>query len=175
MIIAGIGSRETPQDILVEMQKIGMWCFFDKHWVRSGHADGADWAFERGAQDQCIAYLPWDGFNKHLESNAHLRVVKPNCHTIKITKEFHPAFDKLSYGALCLMCRNVCQVLGQSLDSPVDAVVCWTKDGEASGGTGQAMRIADSRGIKILNMKHDEYNTADKVIHALRSLPTLPL
>lgn len=33
-------------------------------------------------------------------------------------------------------------MLGPKLDSPVNFVVCWTSDGKASGGTGQALRIA---------------------------------
>ena len=39
------------------------------------------------------------------------------------------------------------QVLGVSLDSPAEFVLCWTADGEASGGTGQALRIAAIHGL----------------------------
>ena len=48
--------------------------------------------------------------------------------------------------------RNGCQVLGLNLDDPVDAVVCWTKDGKGGGGTGQAIRIAKSRNIPIFDI-----------------------
>lgn len=177
MIIAGIGARATPSHLAAEMSFIGLWCRENGHWVRSGHAEGADWFFERGALENCIAYLPWAGFNDDPEkhgsmaaSPAHRRVIKPNCHTLKITKQYHPAYDSLSYGVLCLMCRNVCQVLGENLDSPVNAVVCWTKDGKDSGGTGQAIRIAQDRGIPIINMFHPKYSDHIKVQDELQRI-----
>jgi hypothetical protein len=162
-VIAGIGARVTPSEVMDMMTFIGVWCRENDIWVRSGHADGADWAFEVGAQEKCIAYLPWASFNAHLESKAQKPVMKPNCHTLKITEQFHPAFKKLTYNVLCLMCRNVNQVLGKDLNSPVSAVVCWTADGLDSGGTGQAIRIARHHKIPVLNMKLDQYNTHQKV------------
>ena len=42
------------------------------------------------------------------------------------------------------------QVLGVSLDSPAEFVLCWTADGEASGRTGQALRIAASHGLPVV-------------------------
>jgi hypothetical protein len=48
--------------------------------------------------------------------------------------------------------RNVHQVLGRDLKTPSDFVICWTADGGFSGGTGQALRIADDHGIPIFNM-----------------------
>lgn len=75
-IIAGIGSRETPSTILDAMTFIGLWCRENNIWVRSGHAQGADWAFECGAQENCIAYLPWKGFNTELKSKARFHVVE---------------------------------------------------------------------------------------------------
>ena len=45
---SGIGSRETPDNVLVVMEKLGA-AFAKKGFVlRSGGADGADSAFERG-------------------------------------------------------------------------------------------------------------------------------
>lgn len=49
------------------------------------------------------------------------------------------------------------QVLGYDLKTPSDMVICWTKDGGASGGTGQALRIAKDYNIPIYNL----YNTKD--------------
>lgn len=152
MKIAGIGSRETPKRILNLMVDIGKFCNELKIPIYSGHADGADWAFELGAQESCITFLPWDGFNNHLSSKATQIVVKPTEELIKITKEFHPKPEALSSGSLNLMCRNACQVLGLDLKSPVDLVICWTKDGRASGGTGQALRIAEAHSIQIINL-----------------------
>lgn len=53
------------------------------------------------------------------------------------------------------MSRNSYQVLEKDLNTPVEFVLCWTKDGKASGGTGQAMRIAKDKNIPIFNLKTD--------------------
>lgn len=168
MIITGIGSRETPKKILTEMKEIGKWCLSNNITVRSGHADGADWAFEEGAQERCIVYLPWQGFNSQLISRAKSVVVSSATKYDKITDQFHPNPNALSKYARKLMNRNSCQVLGLNLDKPTNYIVCWTKDGNASGGTGQAIRIAQSYRIPILNMYFDELNTFDKIVPKLK-------
>ena len=63
--------------------------------------------------------------------------------------EFHPAWDRCSRGARALHARNCHQVLGWDLKTPSEFILCWTKDGKASGGTGQAMRIAKAFNIPI--------------------------
>lgn len=72
-----------------------------------------------------------------------------------VARAFHPAWVKCSKnGARKLHSRNVAQVLGHRLSAPARFVICWTKDGGPTGGTGQAMRIAKAAGIPILNL-HD--------------------
>jgi hypothetical protein len=71
-----------------------------------------------------------------------------------IAKHFHPAWDRCSQAAQKLHSRNVPQILGRTLDKPVRFALCWTKDGRASGGTGQALRVAQHLNIPILNL-HD--------------------
>ena len=164
MIITGIGSRETPNKIMLEMEAIGKYCLENNISVRSGHADGADWAFEKGSQQRCIAYLPWQNFNSNLKSNARIVVVPYDDKYYEITKTFHPNAKALSRGAVLLMNRNSCQVLGLNLDKPTNCIVCWTKDGNDSGGTGQALRIAKFYNIPIFNMFYQDMNTAEKII-----------
>lgn len=171
MIITGIGARQTPSRVLEEMKKIGEYCRRNGVWVRSGHADGADWAFEQGAQEACIAYLPWQGFNSNLKSKAKLRVLsnKESTLQIQLVRELHPAYDKLSPGAWLLMRRNVCQIMGETPKSPLsNAVVCWTKDGGPTGGTGMAIRLARKMDIPIINMQKPLRQTAEEVIDLLR-------
>lgn len=43
-----------------------------------------------------------------------------------------------------------------NLDSPVDFVVCWTKNGELKGGTALGMRIAKHYNIPIYNLAIDK-------------------
>lgn len=164
--IAGIGSRETPKEILVDMRKLGRWCRTAGIRVRSGHAEGADWAFEQGAQSSCTAYIPWVDFNSHLQSQA-LKIVPDftGLHIKTLARMYHPKYDELTQGAQKMMMRNICQVLGEDLKSPVAYVVCWTKDGKASGGTGQAIRCAQDRGILVRNLFRHPF---DVVIDELR-------
>ena len=143
---AGIGSRLTPDDILEMMTKIAEG-LSRNYILRSGGADGADSAFERGAKDKKISYLPWPNFNKSKE-----RYITVTSKAMKMAGEFHPAWDYLSYGARKLHARNCYQILGEDLSTPADFVICWTPGGKEIGGTAQAIRIAKSYNIKIFNL-----------------------
>lgn len=166
-LIAGIGSRETPANILVEMFKIGEWCKANNITIRSGHAEGADWAFERGAQEACTVYLPWKGFNCKLSSKAKYIVPTYTKEVMDSVYKFHPKPDKLSHPVVKLMARNGVQVMGQDMKEPVDIVVCWTQFGKMVGGTSQALRIAQHYGIPVINMYHKQFDSAEKVIAEL--------
>lgn len=108
--------------------------------LRSGGARGADTAFESGCGNKFI-YLPNEDIPKWCEV---------------FTDFFHPAPQHLTEFPRRLMCRNAMQILGRNGDTPVDFVVCWTKDGKASGGAGQAIRIAEYFGIPIFNLKNED-------------------
>jgi hypothetical protein len=124
----------------------------------SGGADGADTAFEWGAVINRQIFLPWDGFNKrniepliklHGEGSYIVPPFNPD-----LVRKYHPKPDALSDAGWKFMSRNSYQVLGSDLKSPVDFVLCWTKDGKASGGTGQAIRIATHYKIPVFNLKN---------------------
>lgn len=70
---------------------------------------------------------------------------------------FHPAWDRCSQYAKNLHARNAAIILGKGLDDPVKFVVCWTKDGKATGGTGQGIRIAESLCIPVFNLRFDTH------------------
>lgn len=144
---AGIGSRETPNDILDMMAKIAIYLQKEGYCLRSGGAMGADSAFERGAGHDKKIYLPWRGYN-----DKHGIVSTYNEKVVDIIRSVHPAFNRLSQGALKLHCRNVYQVLGENLNDPSKFVVCWTADGKLKGGTATAMRIAMNNDIPIFNL-----------------------
>jgi len=60
----GIGSRQTPPNVIATMEKIARRLADRGFTLRSGGADGADTAFERGAgSGSTEIYLPWKGFN----------------------------------------------------------------------------------------------------------------
>lgn len=151
---AGIGSRKTPAVILERMTLAAQRLAGMGYVLRSGGADGADTAFERGAGDRKEIFLPWRGFNGNGSS-----FVVPEREAEEVAAAIHPAWDKLSPGAKKLMARNSHQILGADLRTPVDFVVAWTPDGAetedergtATGGTGQAIALASRWGIPVFN------------------------
>ncbi len=146
----GIGSRETPEEVMGAMTEIARKLSGKGYTLRSGGATGADTAFENGAKYKQI-FLPWSPFNSRHEDGIDYIVPPLN---LEMVQEFHPNPDRLKGGALKLMSRNSYQVLGPALDSPVNFVICWTKDGKASGGTGQACRVAMEYDIPVYNLKN---------------------
>ena len=159
-IFAGIGSRETPKYVQLYMIKTAE--YLGDFTLRSGHADGADKAFEKGCDNvggKKEIYLPWKKFNG---SDSELYNISDEA--FAIAEKYHPAWDKLSDGAKKLMARDCMQVLGEDLNTPADFILCWTKNGKITGGTGQALRIAIDYKIPIFNfgnyIKEDELKKA---------------
>lgn len=155
MTYAGIGSRTTPKEVLKEMRKVASELSIKGYTLRSGRAKGADTAFESGASKAEI-------FTAN-EATDFTRAV---------AKEIHPNPSKLTGIALDLMARNTNQVFGKDLNTPVDFVLAWTpltKEGKVvtkaedrvyygkdhannTGGTGQAIAMANLKGIPVINM-----------------------
>lgn len=144
-VYAGIGSRETPDHILDLMNSLAIELQSRGFTLRSGGAAGADTAFERGAGIRKEIYRPEDASSAALS----------------LAERFHPNWSRCSYQAKLLHARNGYQVLGRDLNSPVRGVICWTKDGKASGGTGQAIRIAEYHRIPVFNLRAIEAREAD--------------
>lgn len=48
--------------------------------------------------------------------------------------------------------RNCHQILGWDLQSPVDAVICWTPNGNIQGGTATAIKLAMKYDIPVFNL-----------------------
>ena len=133
--------------------------------MRSGAANGADTAFEianttmeitenRGSRKEI--YLPWKGYN-----NSMSQLHPVNYPFTQIEHEFtayhHPAWDKCSPSAKLLHCRNTRIVLGMEALHGKQVVaskfiVCWTPQGLMTGGTAQALRIAKTCNIPVINL-----------------------
>ena len=146
---AGIGSRETPIDILHLFKKVAYYLSQKEFILRSGGAKGADKAFEVGCDNfngQKEIYLPWPYFEG---SDSNLIVKDPKA--FEISEKFHPYWHNLSQRAKKLQARNSHQVLGLDLNTPSKFIICWTKNGKGSGGTGQAIRIAKVFNIPIFD------------------------
>ena len=153
---AGIGSRKTPQDILLVMDKIARYNQSLGFKLYSGGADGADKAFANNVTNKTV-FLPWNGFN------GQDGIVISHPDAMRLAETLHPAWHLLSQGARNMMARNCHQILGESLNDPVNFVVCWTPDGSEgitsreTGGTGQAIRLAHKYEIPICNMQRADW------------------
>jgi len=191
LFYAGVGSRNTPIHIQIIMNQISEWLEKKKGYtLRSGGALGADKAFEGLIQ-------PWEkDSNKTVTrwSEYKYKVIKKEIFYAKdidkdtefskmckrVAKEIHPNPNLNGY-PLKLHARNLFQVLGADLNSPVDFLICWTprnKKGEVvtsheqrdstSGGTGQAISYASYLGIPIINLESE--NWRDELSGVLKSL-----
>ena len=152
MIITGIGSRQTPESVCKLFEEMGKEVLERGWWIRSGHSEGADYAFEIGAQQHCIVYLPWSGFNKEKPVLGTSTTYPLRDEVLKIVYKHEPYAKDLSDGVKLIKSRNVYQVLGVDLQSPSDVVVCWTEEGEVVGGTGLAIKIATANKIPVVNV-----------------------
>ena len=151
MKYAGIGSRETPLEVLNLMTLIAQELGRNDYILRSGGADGADAAFYAGASESEI-FIPWRSYNHWYDDAKVVQGLDYENYAAK----FHPAWNKCSEGTKKLHARNVAVILGETGREPVDFVVCWTKDGEPSGGTGLGIRIAQHHNIPVFNLYYDD-------------------
>lgn len=154
-IYAGIGSRQTPEPVLKTMEVIAG-VLAQRGWtLRSGMSEGADQAFYVGSllnQGKHEIYIPWKGFNGSNDECIVAPTLPTYSTALEVAEEFHPAWQNCSEGAKKLHTRNVYQLAGADLLSPVDCVICWTSGGKASGGTGQAIRMANHLEIPVFNL-----------------------
>ncbi len=151
-----IGSRETPPEACAALSTIACAVANAGFEVRSGHAQGADEAAEQGASmaprtsaPPAAIFLPWSGFEAQRPVRGREIVVKASHLGDQLVRDHHPGADRLSPAAFSLHRRNGYQVLGEGLNNPSVAVVCWAA---TSGGTDQALRIAQAYKIPIYNL-----------------------
>lgn len=169
---AGIGSRETPREILDVMYCFGAELAENGFILRSGRAPGADRAFEHGCDsvrgDKRI-YVPYKGAHQVYDESPPQLQILCTPEALKMAEQFHPnwaacsVYDKQYHG------RNCHIILGKELNVPAEFVLCWTKDGLAQGGTGQGIRVARHYNIPVYDMGYDPEGV---IAHAI-SLDTI--
>ena len=163
----GVGSRETPAMILDLMQEIAFKLACDGYVLRSGGADGADLAFQKGWErgkrlTPAEIFIPWDGFNgfSHGQDGVvyTLNKMTNSQQAERIASEIHPVWDRLSRGAKALHTRNVYQVLGKTIYEPSRFLICYAKPTKTggSGGTNTAVQVALQHGVKVFNLYEQE-------------------
>jgi hypothetical protein len=163
-VYAGIGSRQTPPEVLDVMRLLAGKMEEDGWLLRSGGAAGADAAFEAGVKDPAkrAIFLPGPSFNgRRAGAGGYFDSTQlPGWQAaLETVNQYHPAPERLSPFARNLMARNAMQALGPYLDRRANAVVAWTPGGLATGGTGQALRMAQDLGIEVRNLGRPEVMT----------------
>ena len=160
---AGVGSRSTPEAVLAEMATCARMLARLGCTLRSGAADGADRAFERGCDAAYGAkeiFLPWKYFNKH---PSRLYFIPEDA--FKIAETLHERFQYLKAPVKRLHARNVLQILGQEINDPVAVVLCWTPGAAIVGGTATAIKLAADLEIPVINFARPSYK--DELIEHL--------
>lgn len=160
---AGIGSRKTPKDVLNNMRLLGLELADAGLILRSGGAAGADSEFERGCNlcddGKKEIFLPWKGFNDNQSP-----LCNPSKEAFELAELYHPAWRNCKTGVRKLHARNMHIILGQDLKTPVSFVVCWH---QGSGGTMQAVRLAENRNIPVFNLADTNYEEVCRKIKEL--------
>jgi len=152
-ICAGIGARATPAAVLADMTTMAAWLARTGWRLASGGADGADGAFADGTPvERRTIFLPWRGYNGHRGPDCRVLSPAAMASCMEIAAPLHPAWNRCTPAIRKLHARNAAVLLGETLERPVDAVVCWTAGGAVTGGTGMAIRIARAHGIPVFNL-----------------------
>jgi hypothetical protein len=172
----GVGSRETPDPILLLFARIGRTLCDQGFGLSSGDAIGADYAFYVGARlSENFANVPQriflsrNGFQGRYEdrSKGFIDASRNEAHwqqAMGIAEQARGGFYNLTPGGIALHTRNVFQIMGEQLDEPVRAVYLYatphpTQD-KVSGGTNTAYKIAKQCNIeRIYNFAYESVQT----------------
>ena len=174
MVYAGIGSRETPKDVLALMTKAATWLEGKGYKLQTGYKrkqangklveEGADKAFSDGTKNKEL-FGP-DMANAKTRSVAeeihpNLKGMWSSVYNKWVSKVGKDKATEYADGAVGLQERNTLQVFGAKLDTAVDFVLFYaeeTKDPmRPKGGTGQAVEMARRKGIPTINMANKDW------------------
>ena len=168
--VAGIGARDTPQGVLFRMTEVAQIMARRGDVLRSGGALGADSAFEAGWDAEGgrkQIFLSWRGMNDREPNGKDVFAFSysDDVPEAVLARSYyhrsaaHPEGDSVAWGRLgrggrAHMARNTNQILGPNPGTSAlsDVVLCWTKNGQTVGGTGQALRMAQDKGIPVVNL-----------------------
>lgn len=185
MRIALIGSRELEKNskyfddiklcykVCTRLAQLGV--IFTSGLCESGMDGIAQKAYSSAVdkgeakEDQFEVYVADQyNINKSTLPRKHLAIVRNKeliAESERLASEVHPAWDKCNEWARGMHSRNCHQILGYDLKSPVNAVICWTPNGNVVGGTRTALLLAQNAGIPIFNLGRPDQ---DKVLEEIR-------
>ena len=171
-----IGSRKLVEPQFAEQAKhfyqVAYRCAELGIGLRSGGANGADVIAEQAYADairdgkasleQVEIFVPWKPFQAIKGKNNPLSMyhILPSDPVLikqaeQMVRKIHPAPDRLSQGAMKLHSRNMNQVFGLDLNTPITGNICWTEGGIKSGGTRSAIELCERNSIPVFNFGGD--------------------
>jgi hypothetical protein len=180
---AGVGSRETPIEIWKLMYEVGFFMPFLGWGLSSGGAvkqpdtgpevDSADDAFYRGALASPVMnpatmlriYLinaRWEHYKVNPAVGLLNSLDYPETwqEATEIMERARGTLAGLRDAGLKLHTRNVYQVLGHDLKTPVSQLMCYARPignkGQVKGGTNTAVQVAVQANIPVMNLYEDE-------------------
>ena len=160
---AGVGSRDTPEDVCKLMQKLAVVFYALGYGLSSGDARGADRAFWEGAllspfyrKIGARIYLcdEWVRGRKADPKNFFYNAQRfPTFEKAKqMALEARGSFHGLDDWGINLHSRNVMQIHGASLQDKVEYLVYWAipvgKTERVKGGTNTSLQLAIKAGIE---------------------------
>lgn len=170
---AGVGSRETPEDVLALMRRLGEHLCNLGWGLSSGDAEGADRAFYEGAyvspnfyKVPSRIYLAWNGvWGRYHDPSEYFFDATRYTDTYETAKqmalEARGSFEGLKRGGIGMHTRNVFQIHGHTLQDPVGSILYWGqpvgKTEKVKGGTNTALQLAVRANVPIrLNLYKEE-------------------
>lgn len=151
MRYTGIGNRDITLSTAQTIADVATLLDTEDFVLRTGCARGSDYYF-RTSSHNCEVYdvAACQSYENYKEA-------------IEIAKMFHPYYKSLDSSSKKLHNRTSYQLLGRYLTEPSDFVLCYTRDGcengiqttKATGGSGQALRIACHYNIPVFNIRNN--------------------
>lgn len=89
--------------------------------------------------------------NKHLAMIRNPNLIKET-HKLCLEVMGKDHWNRCNEWARGMHSRNCHQIFGYDLKSPVDAVICWTPNGNIQGGTATAIKLSMKANIPVFNL-----------------------
>ena len=152
---AGIGSREVNDSVGTNIRYIAEVLEHNRYTLRTGGAEGCDQYAQSGVEHSAQIWLPWATYNKGIREeypdHKYMILSEGDKEAWESVEKFHPNPTALSRGARALHARNYRILVGKTYPNS-EFVVCWTRDGKDSGGSGQLIRTANFLKIPVYNL-----------------------
>ena len=187
MTYAGIGSRETPKEVLELMTKAATWLEYKGYKLQTGYKrkqtngklveEGADKAFSDGTNNKELFGPDMaNATTRNIAEEIHpnLKGMWSAVYNKWVSKVGKEKATEYADGAIGLQERNTFQVFGAELDTAVDFVLFYAIETDnplrPKGGTGQAVEMARRKGIPTINMADKDWRK--ELTKAISKKPT---